>query len=169
MSVAAVELTPPAACWLFFPLFHASPPPSPPPPFLPDVGGGIAFASRTSGGSRSRLQTHPHWNLWLELYALIQDGVHFTDPAHRRRSREAGGLDARLVVSSNRNHHASGKSSKKPSKKDRKKKATHALQDAPSSTDGVLVSEPAARQWAPTRTGLLAVGARETGVKVELG
>lgn len=42
------------------------------------VGGGIGFVARASGTPVYRLMVHPHYSRWLELGALVSDGVAFS-------------------------------------------------------------------------------------------
>ena len=54
------------------------------------AGGGVA-ASRVAGGGRgaSGAQTHPHYQHWVGLRALVADGIAYA--AGRRRSGDGGG------------------------------------------------------------------------------
>jgi hypothetical protein len=112
----------------------------------------------------------------------VQDGVNFTDPAHSKTAL----LGAQGPAAESKAHdmvHCSKKSggskgnfkgskekeAEKGSSKAKKSKRISAKGGPQSFADATehAVTESHAREWAPTRTGHLAVGARETGVKVQ--
>ena len=152
-----------------------------------------AQASPTGGATQftRALRHHPHFELWSGLGALVKDGCSLSaarlglKPSSSNSSR--GPLQTSLVPPTASNHppdrrgssisvssRDSGKSKSKnrssrrgkrskrsnqakTSKRDKDEEVTHAVATAPTPT--------LAKEWQPTRTGLLAVGARETGVK----
>ena len=145
------------------------------------VGGGLAYGRRTRGGGG--LASHPHFQRWSFFAGLVMDGVGVVrgckDGGGGVRTRSAATTasasrdDPRNQLAVSVSSHKSGKSGKKQSKKgggnSKKTKKAHAeplLQPA----TGTLAAQvpPPTREWQPTRTGHLAAGARETGVKVQL-
>lgn len=137
------------------------------------------------GGRRKGLAAHPHFTRFQQLGQMCHDGVAFA--RSRGRANASAALAERLHNGSSRRGEdggrgegggtraaSNGKKQKKDTKKqkkDRKSKkgdgqASLALEDAAPAAPEVVVAP--AREWAPTRTGHLAVGARETGVKVQM-
>lgn len=133
-------------------------------------GGGYAV-----GLSRGQ-RRHPHEGMWRDGLARLKGGgrSRVADRASRpskddvengrpKRSSNAGSIRSTGSGKSGK----SGRSKKgKKEKKDRRKSddLTAPLAAAPPTA----VEPPPAPEWQPTRTGHLAVGARETGVKVAL-
>ena len=142
-------------------------------------GGGYAYKRRISGARGWRAL--PHAPLWMELAALVQDGLDFTRRGRQRGGGGGGGRGegyARMGEPSK----SSGKDKKGPggkekgSKKSRggtSKKGTPSGGAQPpvsAGEGGSGARSPAepAKEWTPTVTGHLAAGARETGVKVQM-
>ena len=133
----------------------------------------------------------PHAPVWKEVAALVQDGISWSrgesGRVGRRRppngygqapggsGRDGGGSHSKGKTSSGGS--SSGGDSSKKSKSSRKEKASSkskksGVKESVAGADqaaaaSVPMPEPV-REWAPTRTGLLLAGARETGVKVDV-
>ena len=147
------------------------------------LAGGVVYGRSTAGATAAgsakgsaaapvaMLRDHPHSTKMAELYGLVRDGmVYARSGGGRARPARAACGGGR---SSGRTSDDEYSSSKKDKKKSRSKKAGKDREQALLVTDAGAVSPaaapppaPAAREWTPTRTGHLAVGARETGVKV---
>jgi hypothetical protein len=140
---------------------------------------GLALGKNKGRGARAGgqgwvLAAHPHYDVWKEVGALFTDGVNFAKGAPRRRRvhhhENSSRREALLNVG---DHPASEGSSNRRSKKkgskskDKKKQsgAKSSSMSKPQEDHPPLAPAPM-REWAPTRTGHLAIGARETGVKV---
>ena len=159
------------------------------------VGGGGVAATMARGPDLGRrgLAAHPHYTRWQAAYALVIDGVAF---ALGRRSRAAtphtadsddGRSSTRSLrqplaaagsapgknpaVQSDAKARARSKNEKgKEKERGKSKKGKEPRKGKQDQTDPEPppAQQPpaAAPEWKPTRTGHLAIGARETGVKV---
>ena len=155
------------------------------------VGGGAVAGKKTGGGhQKGWLASHPHYGMWQEGGALCRDGLNFSrgggGGGGRRRaggSREregpllaaagggsddgggGGGSSKRSKSKSQKEKQGLGKSSKQSSKS--KRRGGTPIEEE-NKERGITAAEVPAPppEWKPTRTGHLAVGARETGVKV---
>jgi hypothetical protein len=135
------------------------------------------------GGRRGGLAAHPHYGWWRSVALLVVDGIAFV--------RGSGGGAARIIASarttavdesvsagllspgSKKSNKKLGKKSgkvKKQTSKGHKNRADGRQRQAktPSAASVIATQEPVKETWQPTRTGHLAVGARETGVKVQM-
>ena len=169
--------------WVFIGMFFAG--------LVAYVGGGLVM-SRSRG--RGGLSSHPHYRQWQALSGLCRDGLQFCASGGRRRNGAPGGggvsrrntgggggsgLSDRFDVDKPGGEESSseGRSSSKKGKKQKKhkkqKKSASGRERAaggdavepPQAAAAVAAPAPAAREWAPTRTGNLSVGARETGTR----
>ena len=127
------------------------------------VGGGVLLGWRAKGVLA--LAAHPHYRRWRELFGLATDGVSFAASSSSRRGRSQGGGEARGA----RSYVAAP--SEAPSKEAKQKKGKSGKKKTEKTRQGETSPVPAVTpassppEWQPTRTGHLAVGARETGVK----
>ena len=146
------------------------------------TGGGVAINRGrvgTAGVGQHWTQLLPNRRVWVELRSLVQDGVSFT------RARLQGGVSVgggkggastlRLIerpIDGGSGKGGGGNSKSGSSKKTKKTKTNKGAsastrRSSGSSNDGgqddnvVVASAPPIREWAPTRTGHLAAGARE--------
>ena len=161
------------------------------------VGGGLAFARVKGSNTAPGWRAHPHSRHWVELLALSRDGAFFSRRAIGMGGRSKGGIGRTPLLDSKAGgsggaHSDSllaGPQPPSPAKKDKKKKQKKSSEESKhsgSKSKGLRSDSdkgdggdqagaatptpepPPAREWQPTRTGHLAVGARETGVKVQL-
>lgn len=132
---------------------------------------------------RNRLELLPHRGLWLEVGGLVRDGVVYArrggasavgrrrdDRDGHRHQHRGGGGPASTAGST-----AADKLSKQKHKKHKKHSKRHRSRDdlGASMLQDKETGQPtpamtAKREWRPTVSGHLAVGARETGVKVQI-
>ena len=153
------------------------------------VGGGVgAQMARQSGGRKQvtslgmLLQAHPHYAQWTEVTALCADGLQFLrrgggrrgGPSARSEAARAGGLREPLTPRGGDTAGSvrSGAGSRSSDKSKKSSRSSKSKSKTPSSGGGSggdgAEPEPEDTAWRPTCTGHLAVGARETGVKVNL-
>jgi hypothetical protein len=153
-------------------------------------------AAHAGGAVAAVLSAHPHWGRMLELRGLVRDGVRYTRSGGRRRGgAHEGGAPAqgsgRGSDNKGRHHHdqeevllKSGKTTGSKGSKGSKSKSKRgkgpkkvspgpeassnaANEESRGDVDTASSSTATTREWSPTSTGHLAVGARETGVKVQ--
>jgi hypothetical protein len=146
-------------------------------------GGGLAVGHcqgrRQNGGEL--IDLHPHAQALRNLKGLVHDGVQGLVLGGRRGDGDRGGSERRASLIGTKSAKSAKSSSKsKKSSGDKSKKGSSSKETGDSSSGKsksraeatppppLAEPEPAAREWQPTRTGHLAVGARETGVKVQL-
>jgi hypothetical protein len=160
------------------------------------LGGGIAIGKYSShssssssssggGGGRQLLSYHPHYRHMGQLLGLCKDGLHFSrgvvfDQGWRNKQHTSATHQSLLTENSNtRTSKASrhGSTSKGRRHKKERRRGCRQKSDELQPHDCLPIPDPAFvtpvmaphdshQNWAPTRTGHLAVGARETGVKV---
>lgn len=68
------------------------------------VGGGVVLGSK-QGAGQAGLKGHPHFKKWVELHAMVQDGVAFARGGKNRQPRGCGpaeqiGKEAPLLTTS---------------------------------------------------------------------
>eukprot|EP01048_Picozoa_sp_COSAG05_P017074 COSAG05_NODE_2280_length_3290_cov_13.660608_3_plen_344_part_00 len=155
------------------------------------IGIGVAIGVKTTGASPA-LAVHPHFRQWDALRSLVMDGVWLfrgSGAAPLSRNQQRAASDKLLVPppSSSGRSSPSKKSSKdnrhktdgKDGKRNNKDNKVNKVKDGQVTKVATQITatepcraahteHPATREWAPTRTGLLSSGARETGVKVDL-
>ena len=129
----------------------------------------------------------PHWQQWLELHALCKDGVMYASgclgvelgPRARRdspaqasllvsgsASSSGGSWQQEVKLSATKRAH-SGKPKQKHQRGGKTQTAAVPT-EATTPLVHVATTKTPTKAWAPTRTGHLALGARETGVKVSM-
>ena len=101
------------------------------------VGGGVLFASRTKGRPMQP-QSHPHWDSWQELRALVFDGMDFAKvragggaSARGRAGRGGGGKTASAVEPKKEKKAAQKHGASKPNEKKEKKERKAKERDSP--------------------------------------
>ena len=137
----------------------------------------VAVAVGGGGGIGIRSRGRPHFYAWAQFHGLVRDGVAFTRRGGKSASEAAPAISLRspLRVPAATGHSGqTKKSSHHKKKKSSHKSGTNRGESATgpaaaTHADAAPWAPPAAqREWMPTRTGHLALGARETGVKVRL-
>jgi hypothetical protein len=137
------------------------------------VGGGVAMNRGRSGGADHWTQLVPNHPFWVTLHSLVRDGVSFS----HQRVQGRRGSSARTVrlIEPSAEGGGSGRGSSSKSKSGSKKSSKKGKSSDPAGAsrssigggndDSVAEAAPASpdspREWTPTRTGHLAVGARE--------
>ena len=141
------------------------------------VGGGVAMGRSSSGAAVGGLRAHVHYTYWESAAGLVADGVLFAT-----RGKGGGDLSHRAVCvgyvqdTSSVDKVLKKQSSRKKLKKEKKEKKGKGSSSKASDTsrrqghcNPPPPPQPRLRSgWQPTRTGHLAVGARETGVRVTM-
>jgi hypothetical protein len=145
-------------------------------------GGGFAVGLRRGGEQRGR---HPHQHLWrawaVDGWAAVSGGGRVGAAATGRATARGGGVPTEAAgrrserstgARADRSTGARGSGKKKSKgKKEGKSKRKGGSRDLEAALSAPHSAPPAPApappmEWQPTRTGHLAVGARETGVKV---
>ena len=144
------------------------------------LGGGIMMRWRSHPEAKTWREQLPHPEYWLELRALCEDGLAFTrgggagvraqrclddGKAATVGPREGGAGGSKTGNADSKDTLLSSRDKKKSKKGSSSKgKRTPPQEEEAEEMPPVQLPE---REWAPTRTGYLAVGARETGVKIK--
>lgn len=141
------------------------------------VGVGVLVGSRVGRGSG--LRAHPHHGYWVQAKGLCEDGVALVRggggrspgrgresllPTSQKKSKQGGSGSSKKNGGKHKKSGKGGKSSR-GSSGEGSAQATATSLSAAEDEVKVAVAE---REWAPTRTGHLSRGGRETGVKVNL-
>ena len=137
------------------------------------IGGGVAMGWGSSGAGR--LQAHLHYRHWETAAGLVADGVLFA-----KRGASGGGRGSQTIgyvqdtssiepLPPPKKQSSRSSKKKKPKEKEKQKgdSRSNSSGDSGSNAPKTQTGAPG-KEWQPTRTGLLAAGARETGVKVNL-
>ena len=117
----------------------------------------------------------PHLTRWRAVVALAKDGAAYCRSCvfgGRTRHRHAGEITTPIAGNSGKQRSPGSAADKKKKKSRKSKKAPKSDKNVDNrnqkmaTSDDSSASASQAPEWKPTRTGHLAVGARETGVKV---
>ena len=128
---------------------------------------GVVFGRRSGRGEAYTLRAHPHWEKWVGLQGLVSDGVAFCRSGRKTpreiedNKREKAGRHGKKHKDKNKEKH---KGKGKPGSGSSSVAAT-TVDDTADGEEPIITE----REWAPTQTGLLSIGARETGVKIVSG